>query len=81
MNLDEYLKETKTTQVALGSRVGVSQGAISQWRRDGVPLDRVRAVVRATDGLVSAHDLRPDLFPAGFEFPPEPQPNPEEAAA
>lgn len=71
MTLDQYLKETRTTQVALGSRLGVSQGAVSQWLREGVPAERVKAICAESGGRVTPHELRPDLYPEGFEFPIE----------
>lgn len=42
--------------------------AVSQWKKRGVPVERVPAVVRATDGAVQAHELRPDL-PELFPVP------------
>jgi len=49
--------------------LGVSQSAVSQWLRDGVPADRVKQIVAISNGEVNAHDLRPDLYPDGFNFP------------
>lgn len=69
MTLAEFLK-TKN-QSWLAARLGVSQSAVSQWVNGEVPDIRVRQLVRETDGAVTAHELRPDLYPMGFEFPPE----------
>lgn len=44
----------------LGRRLGLSGGAIAQWRR--VPTERLAEVEAATG--VPRHRLRPDLFPA-----------------
>lgn len=55
----------------LASRLGVTYQAIRKWERSRVPDDRVKQIIIATDGAVTAHDLRPDLYPEGFEFPPE----------
>ncbi|NHN79707.1 helix-turn-helix domain-containing protein [Azotobacter chroococcum] len=52
----------------LAKRVGVSPQNIFNWKRRGVPAERVPAVVRATDGAVQAHELRPDL-PELFPVP------------
>jgi DNA-binding transcriptional regulator YdaS (Cro superfamily) len=46
--------------VALGKKLGLSKGAVSQW--DKVPTDRVLAVEKLTG--VSRHVMRPDIFGA-----------------
>ncbi|MER0040585.1 YdaS family helix-turn-helix protein [Pseudomonas sp. MGal98] len=46
----------------LAAKCGVSPMAVSQWKKRGLPAERVRAVVRAADGKVLAHELRPDLY-------------------
>lgn len=62
MDLHTYLTQ-KTTQTELAGKLGLTQGAISQWLRKRVPADRVLAIERATGGLVTRHELRPDLYP------------------
>ena len=52
----------------LARRCGVSRQAVHKWMRR-VPTERVPDIVRATDGGVSAHELRPDFFPVGFALP------------
>lgn len=69
MKLTEYLSSPGESQGRLASSLGISQSAISQWVKRGVPAERVPAVVRATKGAVTAHELRPDLYPEGFVFP------------
>jgi DNA-binding transcriptional regulator YdaS (Cro superfamily) len=44
---------------ALAAVLGISQEAVSQWRR--VPVARVLDVERVTG--ISRHDLRPDIYP------------------
>lgn len=46
----------------LANRLGVAPSAVSNWRKSGIPAERVPAVARVT-GL-SFHELRPDLFDA-----------------
>ena len=41
--------------------------AVQKWQQ--CPAERVIDIVRASRGAVSPHDLRPDLYPTGFEFP------------
>lgn len=48
---------------ALARKVGVSQSAVSNWSARGrVPAERCVAIEKATDGNVTRHDLRPDIF-------------------
>ena len=48
----------------LARQLNISQAAISQWRHKRVPAARVLAIETATNGKVSRHELRPDLYPA-----------------
>ena len=53
------------TQAEMGRALGVSQGAVTKWRRTGVPAGRVGPACRlaAEHGApLQPHDLRPDLF-------------------
>ena len=52
----------------MARRCGVSAQAVAKWKQR-VPLERVPDIVRHAGGQVSAHELRPDYFPAGFVFP------------
>ena len=36
---------------------------ITRWAQKGVPARHCKAIEEATDGLVTAYDLRPDIFP------------------
>lgn len=36
---------------------------ISRWASKGVPAKHCKAIEEATDGLITANDLRPDIFP------------------
>lgn len=47
---------------ALAEKLEVSPQVITNWRARGVPADRVLAVETATEGNVSRHELRPDVF-------------------
>lgn len=51
----------------LAKRINVSPQTVSNWRRRGTPAVKVPEVVRAVDGKVGGHEIRPDLpslFPA-----------------
>lgn len=47
----------------LADSLKVSPQVIFNWRKRGVPAERVLDVERATDGRVTRHELRPDLYP------------------
>jgi DNA-binding transcriptional regulator YdaS (Cro superfamily) len=49
-------------QSAMASRLGISREAVRKWKRQ-VPAERVLEIEHATDGQVSRHDLRPDIYP------------------
>lgn len=50
------------TQQALADVFGVRKQAITKWRRR-VPAERVLGIEEATNGEVTRHELRPDLYP------------------
>ncbi len=52
--------ERNSTQAELAKRIGVTQGAISQWLKRGVPPRRVRAVEKVTG--IPRERLRPDIY-------------------
>jgi DNA-binding transcriptional regulator YdaS (Cro superfamily) len=45
----------------LAKQLGINPAAISRWRR--YPSTQVISVERATGGMVSRAELRPDLYP------------------
>jgi len=53
----------KNTQTKLAGLCGVTQGRVSQWIKEGVPLERALQIERVTNCEVTRHDLRPDAFP------------------
>lgn len=48
------------TQVVLAKRLGITQGAISQWLKRGVPPERCKAVEKITG--IPREKLRPDIY-------------------
>jgi DNA-binding transcriptional regulator YdaS (Cro superfamily) len=44
----------------LARRIGVTRQNVHQWRR--VPGERVLAVETATNGTVTRHEMRPDIY-------------------
>ena len=69
MTLSEYRSEAGLSQAAFaalltaaGSRAG--QALVSQWEAGTVriPVERMAAIEQVTEGKVTRHDLRPDIF-------------------
>lgn len=78
MRLQDWLALPGNTQQSLAVKVGVTQGAVSQWKNwlDGASENAVRVsaeraieIEAATSGAVTRHELRPDIFdpPAGAD--------------
>lgn len=55
--------EAVGSQNALALLLGVSKGAVSQWKDEGrkVPAEHCPVIERATSGRVRCEDLRPDI--------------------
>ena len=53
------------SQAELARRIGKKQAHIWNWlnRDSRIPAEVVAAIESATDGAVTRHDLRPDLYP------------------
>lgn len=59
--------EAAGSPTELARAVGVTPQNIFNWKRRGIPPEKVPAVVRACGGVVQGYELRPDLpdlFPA-----------------
>lgn len=65
MKLSKYLSSQKVSQTELARRVGVSQGMVWQWLNGvrQVSAEKVLTVEEATGGMVSRHEIRPDIYP------------------
>ncbi len=65
MQLNEYLESESVSQTELAQRLGVTQGMVWQWLRGvrRISAEKVLAIESATDGKVSRHEIRPDLYP------------------
>lgn len=58
--------EIAGSQAALGKLIGASQQRVWTWLHNlegKVPAEFVLPIEAATDGAVSRHELRPDLYP------------------
>lgn len=54
------------SQEKLAEKLGITQGAVSHWFNKNIgtvpPIDYVVEIERATNGLVTRYELRPDFF-------------------
>lgn len=64
MDLKTYLKRSKQSQSEFAEKLGVSQGLVSQWVQGitGITPERAIEIEDATAGVVTRHELRPDIF-------------------
>lgn len=52
-------------KAALARAIGVTPQTVQQWanQQRPVPAERVLSIESATGGVVSRHELRPDIYP------------------
>ncbi len=62
MKLSSWLDEERGRAAALAAHFNVTLGAISQWRTNGVPRQRMRAVREFTGDKVTLDEMLPDSF-------------------
>lgn len=63
-NAIELAIKTVGSQSKLAAILSVKQQAVSNWKAVGFPPpNRVIAIERATNGAVTRHQLRPDIYP------------------
>lgn len=46
----------------VAEELGIRPWAVSKWRRNRIPAERVPSILEKFPGVVSAHELRPDLY-------------------
>jgi len=47
----------------LAAKLDVTPQVVVNWRKRGIPAERVLDIERATEGKVTRFQLRPDLYP------------------
>lgn len=69
MELADFLRQPGQTATALALRMGCHHSQITRWANKSrrVPAEQVIPLERATDGQVSRHDSRPDIYPPPVE--------------
>lgn len=63
MTLIEWLDADRGRLTAMASHFGLTQSAVSQWRTNGVPPARMKAVRDFTSGAVTLDEMLPDPSP------------------
>jgi DNA-binding transcriptional regulator YdaS (Cro superfamily) len=48
---------------SLAKKLGVAQQTINNWLDRGIPPHRVLGIEKASNGAVTRHELRPDIYP------------------
>lgn len=73
MNIKTYLQTQGLTQKAFADQLAVSPGLVWQWINGQTPVtaERAREIESATGGLVTRHELRPDIFDPPAEARPD----------
>jgi DNA-binding transcriptional regulator YdaS (Cro superfamily) len=60
MDLTAWLEGEKGRSAALAAHFDVTPAAISQWKKNGVPVDHMKAVRDFTDGAVTLEEMVPE---------------------
>lgn len=60
MDLPTWLDADRGRLTALAAHFGLTQSAVSQWRSNGVPPQRMKAVREFTGGAVTLEEMLPD---------------------
>ena len=58
--IDKAVTILNTTLSGLATSLGISRGAVSQWKTNGVPACRCLAIESLTGGAVTRKELRPN---------------------
>ncbi len=60
MNIIEWLDNETGRAARLAEHFGITPSAVTQWRSNGIPLDRMKEVRDFTSGDVSIEEMVPD---------------------
>lgn len=60
MDLTSWLEAEKGRSAALASHFGKTPAAVSQWKKNGVPVDLMKAVRDFTGGAVTLEEMVPE---------------------
>lgn len=60
MKLSSWLDADRGRLTSMAAHFGLTQSAVSQWRTNGIPPSRMKAVRDFTQGEVALDDMLPD---------------------
>jgi DNA-binding transcriptional regulator YdaS (Cro superfamily) len=60
MDINTWLEAEKGRSATLAEHFGVTPSAVSQWKKNGVPLDFMKAVREFTGGAVTLDEMVPE---------------------
>lgn len=60
MTLTDWLEAELGRSAALAKHMSVSPAAVSQWKKNGVPLDHMKSVRDFTGGAVTLEEMVPE---------------------
>lgn len=60
MNLTDWLEAERGRSEALAKHFEVSKAAVSQWKTNGVPVDKMKAIREFTVGSVTLEEMVPE---------------------
>lgn len=60
MDFSTWLDQERGRLVAVADHFGVTKSAVSQWRTEGVPPHRMKALRDFTDGAVTLEEMVPE---------------------
>jgi DNA-binding transcriptional regulator YdaS (Cro superfamily) len=60
MNITDWLEAEKGRAAALAAHFGKTPAAVSQWKRNGVPLDLMKSIREFTGGAVTLEEMVPE---------------------
>ena len=46
----------------VAAHFGITRSAVQQWKKNGIPANRVRTLAHLADHHVRPSDIRPDIF-------------------
>lgn len=65
MNFTTWVEAEKGRAAALAARFGKTPAAVSQWKRNGVPVELMKAVRDISGGAVTLEEMVPGTVMAG----------------